>query len=87
MLLRRTKGSLIDGQPIVELPTREVRHARLEFPPAERTNYDQLQQRSMAELKVNSRAQEPTPGSICGTACRAGLVSADSSCLPPALCL
>ena len=54
MLLRRTKGSLIDGQPIVELPAREVRHARLKFPPAERANYDQLQQRSMAELKVST---------------------------------
>lgn len=52
VLLRRTKGSLINGRPIVELPAREVCHARLEFPPAERANYEQLQQRSMAELKV-----------------------------------
>ena len=52
VLLRRTKGSKIDGKPIVDLPPREVAHARLDFPPAERANYDRLQAQSAAELKV-----------------------------------
>jgi hypothetical protein len=57
VLLRRTKGSKIDGKPIVDLPPREVAHARLAFPPAEREHYNRLQAQSMAELKVWTLSQ------------------------------
>lgn len=52
MLLRRTKDSLLDGEPIVDLPARQVELVRLQFTAAERTAYDELQRSCMAKVKV-----------------------------------
>lgn len=52
VLLRRTKGSTLNGEPIVELPARQVEIVRLHFSAEERAAYDELQRSSMSQLKV-----------------------------------
>ena len=52
VLLRRAKGSRLDGEPIVELPARQVELVKLHFSAAERAAYDELQRSSMTQLKV-----------------------------------
>ncbi|KAK9916313.1 hypothetical protein WJX75_001149 [Coccomyxa subellipsoidea] len=52
VLLRRTKGSTLDGKPIVQLPARQVELVRLHFSVAERAAYDELQRSSMTQLKA-----------------------------------
>ncbi len=52
VLLRRTKGSTLNGEPIVELPARQVEVVRLHFSAGERAAYDELQRSSMSQLKV-----------------------------------
>lgn len=52
VLLRRTKGSTIDGEPVVKLPPREQQLVCKAFSASEQRFYDQLQQESMQKLKV-----------------------------------
>ncbi|KAK9831907.1 hypothetical protein WJX81_008001 [Elliptochloris bilobata] len=52
MLLRRTKATRIDGQPVVDLPERRVLLQRIAFSPPERAFYDCLQKESASQLKA-----------------------------------
>ena len=54
VLLRRTKGSTIDGEAVVKLPPREQQLVRKPFSASEQRFYDQVQQESMQKLKVPS---------------------------------
>lgn len=56
MLLRRTKATRIDGQPVVDLPERRVVLRRIAFSPAERSYYDDLQKESASQLRVRREA-------------------------------
>jgi len=56
MLLRRTKATLIDGAPVVDLPERRVTLRRIAFSPPERAFYERVQQESARELKARARA-------------------------------
>ncbi|KAG9306570.1 hypothetical protein G9A89_004767 [Geosiphon pyriformis] len=50
ILLRRTKTSMMDGKPIVNLPTREVNIANTEFSEEEREFYTSLESRSRLQF-------------------------------------
>ena len=52
VLLRRTKSSTIDGEPVVKLPPREQQLVRKAFTMSEQNFYDQVQAESMQQLKV-----------------------------------
>lgn len=52
ILLRRTKQSTIEGEPIVQLPARNERLLRAVFSPAEDSYYKELWRQSMAEIKA-----------------------------------
>ena len=56
MLLRRTKGSTIDGEPVVKLPPREQQLVRKAFSMSEQRFYDQVQAESMQKLKVCAKS-------------------------------
>lgn len=58
MLLRRTKATRIDGEPVVDLPQRSVVLRRIAFSPSERAFYDCLQKESASQLKVRPRAAD-----------------------------
>ena len=53
VLLRRTKTSKIDGEPVVILPPRQQQLIRKSFSASEQKFYDQVQQESMQKLKVS----------------------------------
>ena len=55
MLLRRTKATRIDGQPVVDLPERRVVLRRIAFSPPERSYYDDLQKESASQLRVHAQ--------------------------------
>ena len=63
MLLRRTKATRIDGQPVVDLPERRVVLQRIAFSPPERVYYDDLQKESASQLRVRLRTLD------CEAAC------------------
>ena len=52
VLLRRTKSSTIEGEPVVKLPPREQLLVRKAFSLSEQKFYDQVQAESMQKLKV-----------------------------------
>ncbi|KAL0027476.1 hypothetical protein WJX77_004115 [Trebouxia sp. C0004] len=52
LLLRRTKTSTIDGEPVVKLPPREQQLVCKAFSASEQRFYDQVQQESMQKLKA-----------------------------------
>lgn len=52
VLLRRTKTSTIDGEPVVKLPPREQQLVCKAFSASEQRFYNQVQQESMQKLKV-----------------------------------
>ncbi|GJX78641.1 helicase-like transcription factor CHR28, partial [Tanacetum coccineum] len=56
MLLRRTKGTCIDGKPIISLPTKTVRMETLHFTDEERKFYTALEERSRAQFLEYSNA-------------------------------
>ncbi|KAF3779367.1 Helicase-like transcription factor [Nymphaea thermarum] len=51
MLLRRTKGSFIDGQPIINLPPKSICLKKVEFSLEERIFYSNLEAESRLEFK------------------------------------
>lgn len=51
-MLRRTKQTQIDGEPVVKLPSREVSLVKQQFSKQEQKLYDQLKARSKAEFQV-----------------------------------
>lgn len=55
VLLRRTKSSTIDGEPVVKLPPREQQLVRKAFSMSEQKFYDQVQAESMQKLKVRTQ--------------------------------
>ncbi|KAL0049899.1 hypothetical protein WJX82_000239 [Trebouxia sp. C0006] len=52
LLLRRTKTSTIDGEPVVKLPPREQQLVCKAFSASEQRFYNQVQQESMQKLKA-----------------------------------
>ncbi|XP_031493852.1 helicase-like transcription factor CHR28 isoform X2 [Nymphaea colorata] len=52
MLLRRTKGTFIDGQPIINLPPKSVCLKKVEFSLEERIFYSNLEAESRLEFKA-----------------------------------
>ena len=58
VLLRRTKSSTIDGEPVVKLPPREQQLVRKAFSMSEQKFYDQVQAESMQQLKVCASAAD-----------------------------
>ncbi|KAL3615824.1 hypothetical protein CASFOL_040118 [Castilleja foliolosa] len=56
IMLRRTKGTFIDGEPIINLPPKKVELARVEFSVEERTFYDKLASDSLKQFKAYAAA-------------------------------
>ncbi|URD76688.1 SNF2 family N-terminal domain [Musa troglodytarum] len=52
VMLRRTKGSMIDGKPIITLPTKTITLKKVEFSEEERTFYSNLEAESREQFKV-----------------------------------
>lgn len=65
LLLRRTKATRIDGQPVVDLPERRVVLRRIPFSPPERSYYDDLQKESASQLRVRAEAPNIQAASVC----------------------
>ncbi|KAF3337267.1 SWI/SNF-related matrix-associated actin-dependent regulator [Carex littledalei] len=56
IMLRRTKGTLLDGKPIINLPSKTVSLKRVRFSPDERSFYSALEAESRAQFKVYADA-------------------------------
>ncbi|XP_020095500.1 helicase-like transcription factor CHR28 isoform X3 [Ananas comosus] len=56
IMLRRTKGTLIDGQPIITLPPKTVTLKKVDFSMEERTFYSTLEAESREQFKVYADA-------------------------------
>eukprot|EP01018_Ginkgo_biloba_P022585 Gb_33076 [translate_table: standard] len=56
VMLRRTKGSVIDGQPIVKLPPKTITLKKVDFSGEERAFYCRLEADSRAQFKVYAAA-------------------------------
>lgn len=52
MLLRRTKKTVLNGRPLLDLPERNVELVRLTFTPNERVFYDTLEGKSREDIKA-----------------------------------
>ncbi|KAI4296663.1 hypothetical protein L6164_036604 [Bauhinia variegata] len=51
IMLRRTKGTLLDGEPIISLPPKSVELRKVEFSPEERDFYSRLEADSRAQFQ------------------------------------
>ncbi|OMO65056.1 SNF2-related protein [Corchorus olitorius] len=56
MMLRRTKGTLLDGKPIINLPPKVIEMKRVEFTKEERDFYSRLESDSRAQFKEYANA-------------------------------
>ncbi|PIA25059.1 hypothetical protein AQUCO_12900001v1 [Aquilegia coerulea] len=56
IMLRRTKGTLLDGEPIINLPPKSVELRRVDFSMEERDFYSKLEADSRAQFKVYAAA-------------------------------
>ncbi|KII90213.1 hypothetical protein PLICRDRAFT_53299 [Plicaturopsis crispa FD-325 SS-3] len=56
LLLRRTKGSTIEGEPILKLPPKDIELVKLEFSEEERDLYDSFEKRANIRLSKFIRA-------------------------------
>lgn len=56
IMLRRTKGSLLDGEPIITLPPKSVELKRVDFSKEERDFYSRLEADSRAQFEVYAAA-------------------------------
>ncbi|KAJ4976397.1 hypothetical protein NE237_001503 [Protea cynaroides] len=56
IMLRRTKGSLIDGEPIINLPPKSIELKKVDFSKEEREFYSRLEADSRAQFKVYAAA-------------------------------
>ncbi|KAJ3681241.1 hypothetical protein LUZ60_015730 [Juncus effusus] len=56
VLLRRTKDTLINGEPIINLPKKEICLSKVEFSPEERAFYVRLEERSRQQFKAYAAA-------------------------------
>ncbi|GAB4831268.1 hypothetical protein Ancab_005281 [Ancistrocladus abbreviatus] len=52
IMLRRTKGTLLDGEPIIILPPKSIKLMKVEFSKEERDFYSQLEAESRAQFMV-----------------------------------
>jgi SNF2 family DNA or RNA helicase len=52
IMLRRTKGTLLDGEPIINIPAKTVSLKKVRFAPDERSFYSALESESRAQFKV-----------------------------------
>jgi SNF2 family DNA or RNA helicase len=60
LLLRRTKATIVNGKPIIELPEKHVEHLRLEFSPNERKLYDTMS--SSVQTRVKEMIKQAPEG-------------------------
>ncbi|KAI8992782.1 SNF2 family N-terminal domain-containing protein [Trametes punicea] len=51
IIFRRTKNAKLEGEPILQLPPKEVELVYIEFPPEEREIYDHMEKR--AQIQIN----------------------------------
>jgi SNF2 family DNA or RNA helicase len=58
ILLRRTKNSLLEGKPILELPPKEIEMVQLQFSREERDVYDCFEKRT--KIRLNKFIRERT---------------------------
>ncbi|XP_048333451.2 helicase-like transcription factor CHR28 [Ziziphus jujuba] len=56
IMLRRTKGTLIDGNPIISLPPKTIHLTRVDFTAEERSFYTQLESDSRSQFKAYAAA-------------------------------
>ncbi|CAN1149762.1 Helicase-like transcription factor CHR28 [Linum perenne] len=56
IMLRRTKGTLLDGEPIINLPPKSIELKRVEFSDEERCFYSRLESDSRAQFKEYAAA-------------------------------
>ncbi|KAJ4703417.1 Helicase-like transcription factor CHR28 [Melia azedarach] len=56
IMLRRTKGTLLDGEPIINLPPKEIKLKQVEFTDEERQFYNQLEIDSRDQFKEYAAA-------------------------------
>ncbi|KAJ7942610.1 Helicase-like transcription factor CHR28 [Quillaja saponaria] len=56
VMLRRTKGTLIDGKPIIKLPPKTIRLTKAEFSIEERAFYTKLEADSRSQFKAYAAA-------------------------------
>ncbi|CAA2960840.1 helicase-like transcription factor CHR28 [Olea europaea subsp. europaea] len=56
IMLRRTKGTLIDGEPIINLPPKTTHLTRVEFSTEERAFYNRLEAQSRSQFKAYAAA-------------------------------
>ncbi|KAJ8769906.1 hypothetical protein K2173_008988 [Erythroxylum novogranatense] len=56
VMLRRTKGTLIDGQPIIKLPPKSIRLTKVDFAAEERAFYTRLEADSRSKFKAYAAA-------------------------------
>ncbi|XP_011095177.1 helicase-like transcription factor CHR28 [Sesamum indicum] len=56
IMLRRTKGTLIDGEPIITLPPKKIHLTRVDFSLEERTFYNKLEADSRKQFKAYAAA-------------------------------
>lgn len=56
IMLRRTKGTLIDGEPIIRLPPKEINLKKVDFSKEERLFYTRLEADSRSQFKAYAAA-------------------------------
>ncbi|KAK9935783.1 hypothetical protein M0R45_022868 [Rubus argutus] len=56
IMLRRTKGTVIDGQPIINLPPKTINLSKVEFSSEERAFYTKLEADSRSQFKAYAAA-------------------------------
>lgn len=56
IMLRRTKGTLIDGEPIIRLPPKTIHLTKVDFSPEERAFYAKLEADSRSQFKAYAAA-------------------------------
>lgn len=56
IMLRRTKGTLIDGEPIINLPPKRIHLTKVDFSPEERAFYAKLESDSRSQFKAYAAA-------------------------------
>ncbi|XP_050373282.1 helicase-like transcription factor CHR28 isoform X2 [Argentina anserina] len=56
IMLRRTKGTMIDGQPIINLPPKKINLSKVEFSSEERAFYTKLEADSRSQFKAYAAA-------------------------------
>ncbi|CAJ1977688.1 unnamed protein product [Sphenostylis stenocarpa] len=61
IMLRRTKGTLLDGKPIINLPPKTIELSKVDFSIEERAFYTKLETDSRTQFRNFSTKREPNP--------------------------